>query len=388
MPFTLGEPDSGGQFDPNNFIQPWPNLSFSGQGVRFATLFEEMKQEENGSPMMSGGGDQSVSSMVCDRHFKISWDEHLQVAAQVEGFCVRDPLGGKLRRWLPEWHPKIPYLVAKKWGPIQPVTWLNKEAVATAYGIKYINRYEFGHMPVHYETVDYRIFGDEWIGQRDQFGTAGMHDYTFEPESPDTSPNSWFYTEFDRYLSASIKPATKTFSPTPGGFYWAAGSANAGRSFVGSPAIIIGICDIVWIWRGVPYDAIPSQKISASVGKVNKNWVRPIPGLFNTDGTPFAAKPHQLLLNYWDLRTRVDILGQWVADVILGVRYNPIKWTRFYDHLATTKNAAGAAQTGGQDSKWWFITQQTGGATITPGSMSDGTGALDEVDFRSFFVPR
>lgn len=282
-----------------------------------------------------------MTSATATRILDVAWANRGIAAYQLLGYAVWNPINPSapvIQRYLPDFHPDFPWMVATK---ITNIKGIGARGWTTANGVK-IARYQIARITVQYEFPEYDLLYD---------------DYTT--------------SEFDRYRTFEAKPAAEYLSVPLGSgrpyLTWSQGPGsltNPKRPFPGNVGFIVGTIDFHWKWLQVPFEALPFDDILGTIGRVNK--------------TEFADCPAgTLLLIGVDYKRNNSPYGLRTWTIEYTARYNPRLHNNFYDFIGDAATGTG---------KGWYQAS-TDGTYHAPGSVTDGKLLFDEREFDDLFTP-
>src|SRR5262249_26568227 len=128
--------------DPSDYLDPVYNSEQGGQGI--SVPFAEMGQEDGSSPEYNLSWEGASSR----RTFLVAGSDMVQAVGEALGYSWISP-SGKLRRWLPEYDPNFPWLVAKKLvPPYRGIRYEGSEDPGTGYGP--VNLYKKAQLTFEY----------------------------------------------------------------------------------------------------------------------------------------------------------------------------------------------------------------------------------------------
>lgn len=272
-----------------------------------------------------------MTSATATRIIDVAWANRGIAAYQLLGYAQWnpvDPLNPVIQRYLPDFHPDFPWMVATK---ISNIKGIGARGWTVANGTK-IAKYQSARITVQYEFPDYDLQYD---------------DYTV--------------SEFDRYRTFEAKPAAEYLSVPLGSgepyLKWSQG--RVGKPFPGNVGFIVGSIDFHWKWLQVPFEALPFDDILGTVGRVNK--------------TEFADCPAgTLLLIGVDYKRNNSPYGLRTWTIEYTARYNPRLHNNFYDFIPPSPG--------------WYQASTTG-TYYAPGSVPDGKLLFDEREYENLFTP-
>jgi hypothetical protein len=284
-----------------------------------------------------GGSPTEVVSMddfTATRVIDVPWVVRGEAYYQLLGYSKRDAsLTTKISRYLPDYHPDFPWIVATK---ISRVQGIGKPADGVWYTLdgndNKVARYATARLTVEYTYPRYDLLGDDEVQAQ-------------------TAPS-----EFTRYRTLKARPSAEYLSlPSGGTFRWSEGP-HTDQPFPGNRGIIVPMLEFRWRWFQVPYDCIPFNTFLDSFGTVNKTtWA--------------GCDAGTLLLTAIDYDQTNTPYGQRAWDIEYCVKYNPHGHNNFFD-----------AQAGG----YWQASID--GNTYTEGSIPDGKLTYNEREFGNLFT--
>src|SRR5262245_47216590 len=223
-----------------------------------------MGQEDGSSPEYNLSWERASSRLT----FLVAGDDMVQAVGEALGYSWVSP-SGKLRRWLPEYDPNFPWLVAKKLvPPYRGIRYERSEDPGTGYGP--VNIYKKAQLTFEY---GFRNF--------DEFSDADL-DATYGGD------------EFFRYTTMTMTPAADYVSLAAGAVRWApeasphplrtraASDPDDPQLHTGPGALLpfsTGRVEytqtVVYKWFQVPFStyrpgSILDQVFQIAVGRVNK----------------------------------------------------------------------------------------------------------------------
>lgn len=317
------------------------------------------------------------------RIFDVDWYIRTNAAFQILGFARRVQEGGVkvIKRYLPEYHPELPYLVASKITRVRglgPRTYRDVP-VGTQTGsgggsgsgglpglqvdderddaVKRVAIYQKARIEVDYEYPTYEVKKDSL-----------------------TQPYPFLHSEEYRFVTEELHPAAEYLSiPNANGPFGLKWTNDPGPPPVGNPAQdanqvgrfypvnlgqIVGNIDVKWTWHQVPYEAIDIDTILDTLGRVNYDSI-------TIGGSNRTFEPGSLLLLGVDIQRKNSPYGVRSWNIQYTSRYNPRLHNRFYDHIF---------------GRWCQISKD--GVYRAPNTMPPNNQYLfDYRPFRKLFVP-
>ena len=270
-------------------------------------------------------------SATATRILDVAWSTRGTAVYQLLGYPTLDisiPSAPVIQRYLPDFHPDFPYMVAVKVPQCKGVA---ARGWTTANGEK-IATYNRARLTVNYEFPNYDIVADEYTT-----------------------------SEFDRYRTFEAKPAAEYLSVPLGSgspyLKWSEGP-RSGMPFPGNVGFIVGTIDFHWTWLQVPFAALPFDAILDTIGRVND---------FEFADCPAGT----LLLIGVDYKRQNSPFGDRTWQIEYTVRYNPRLHNNFYDFIG----------------KGWYQASTDGTYYAADAPPPDGKLLYDSRDFELLFTP-
>ncbi len=315
---------------------------------------DEYGVKDGESPIVTA----DLESLHSVRIYEVDWLNYGIAIYQLLGYPTMDnsdPFNPGIKRYLPQIDPDFPWAVATK---ILSVKGVGARGNYPANGFT-AAKYKRARITVAFDMPDYDVLAD---------------DYT--PGWP---------MEFYRYRTFEAKPAAEYLSPpNTGYFYWAEGP-NKGGAFPGNIGIIEGCIDYVWDWIQVPFEAMPSDDIQATVGCVNSTAF-PI-----GDGSSTMAAPGTLLLMGWEPMRKNSPFGLRTWRIRFTARYKKTGHNNFYDydgaHFQTGCSGGSGSGGSGTYNPGYRQISKCGNLFALPGTVPDGQLVYNQREFRNLFKP-
>jgi hypothetical protein len=314
---------------------------------------DELGVRDGSSPLEQFDNENGGSAR---RSFLVLPEYATEAVWQILGYPYKEGTGveAKINRWLPEFHPLYPWMIATKVTAVRGIGWSGNQKVVTGWGTKKLNTFKKYQIDVQYDTPEYSVISDDDIRNTSKYPHGEFHRFVVVRMKPTA--------EMLTYPTASMH-----FTETHGFLNGAA--RNPKHSAIpGSVSKLLGKREITYSWREVPDAAVPWDDIFACIGKVNQK-------------TFDNAAPHTMLCLPPDIRRIRSAFGTWMWHIDYHMVYQSWGQNRMFDFDTRT--------TPETSRKPDFFRVSIDGVDYPPGAANaTGKRIFDEYDFAKLFKCR